>query len=251
MTDDTSIDEQEHPPMSDASTNKRLLAMEKKLKGLKISHLLLISFILVCQCFDLAPHFSNDDIAKFDVVTAREFILADDQRNPRSTLSINEKGTASLTFYSKDGQSRAAFMVDQNGTPSLGLTGSEGNVQSLFTVDEKGPKWSFYDKSGKERLSLVAGDNGFPGLYIYDKKGRNRMRMLVASTDENSYSVLALCDKYGKTRMMLSVDDKGQPMFNFYDKIEQRYGSLYIEESDGQPLLYLTDQEGRIIWEAQ
>jgi hypothetical protein len=237
---------QGHPALEE-----RLAAVEKELRGVKVSRLLLIGLIVAFQAYDVVSSRRNSELGKFDVVVAEKFVLVDPTKKTRATLGVSASQSASLTFFADKGKSRAAFMVDKSGAPSIGFTGTKGAIQSLMTVDENGPKWALYDEGGKERLSLMAGKNGFPGVYINDREGRSRVRMLVANSGDASYSVFGLCDKYGKTRVMLSVDDKGQPMLNFYDKIEQRYGSLYVEDRNGRPQMYLTDKKGRIIWEAE
>ncbi|MDF1667423.1 MAG: hypothetical protein P1V97_37100, partial [Planctomycetota bacterium] len=190
--------------------------------------LLLIVLIVAFHSLDISTQNWRGKTKRFDTVVAKQFVLAGDDKKTHSTWAVSESGTASMTFYSKDGISRAALMVDKTGAPSLGFTGTKGKVQSLLTVGEKGPKWAFYDHGGEER-----------------------MRMMVLGDEVMSYAGLDFCDKAGKTRFMVSVDREGRPMFNFFDEDQKHYGTYYVTERLGKPALVLIDQDKDIIWQSE
>lgn len=206
----------------------RLAALEKEIRSVKVSGVLLIILIVAFHSLDIASQYWRGKTKRFDTVVAKQFVLASEDKTTHSTWAVSKSGTASMTFYTKEGTSRAALMVDKTGAPSLGFTGSNGKVQSLLTVGKRGPKWAFFGPDGEER-----------------------MRMMVLGDEVMSYAGLDFCDKEGKTRFMVSVDREGRPMFNFYDDDDQHYGTYYMVENEGKPVLLLLDADKDVVWQSQ
>lgn len=228
MSDGDPEIEAQSNPNNEEILKARLEALKKEIRGVKVSGLLLIVLIVAFHALDIATQVWGGKSKRFDTVVAKQFVLAGEDKKTHSTWTVSESGTASMTFYSEKGVSRAALMVDKSGAPSLGFTGSNGKVRSLITVGERGPKWAFYDHAGEERL-----------------------RMMVLGDRVNSYAGLDFCDDEGNTRFMVSVDKEGRPMLNFFDDEKKHYGMYYVTKRAGKPVLLLIDQDKEIIWDSE
>jgi len=82
---------------------------------------------------------------------------------------------------------------------------------------------SFNDQQGLTRTSLTVGEDGFPGLVFHD--GHGEVRAFLGVVDDEP--ILGLRDRHGTQRAMLK-----------------------LIKADGTPLMFLTDADGKGLWNA-
>ena len=109
-------------------------------------------------------------------VTARRFVVQDDQGKTRATLSMGRAGGPSLTFYDQTGRIRADLSVILD-HPQLALYRKDGNVAAQVAIgaDDNPGVW-LLDQAKKERLTLELRDQeGSPVLKLLGGDGDPRL----------------------------------------------------------------------------
>ena len=82
---------------------------------------------------------------------------------------------------------------------------------------------SFNDQQGLIRTSLTIGEDGFPGLVFHDR--------------------------HGEVLIFLGVID-GEPILGFRDAHGTQRVMLKLRKVDGTPLMFMTDADGKGLWNA-
>ena len=84
-----------------------------------------------------------------DVVQAREFVLQDENGNPRAIWTITGNGESGIHLLDQKGTARASLSVNSEGSPALALTDHDEKYVAAMVVTEQGPALALYDPDGK------------------------------------------------------------------------------------------------------
>jgi hypothetical protein len=126
------------------------------------------------------------------VIRANQFILEDENGNPRAVLKTEKDGPR-LALFDENGKFRVALTANKD-TSALALADENGKFRAGLRVDKKdGPELALFDENGKFRVTLGANKDG-PRLALLDENGKPR----AALTANKDTSALALWDETGK-----------------------------------------------------
>ena len=117
---------QESPPDSPSATD-RIAALERRLR-VQLCVLAVICGLLFVLSFAVLRSQGND------TVTARRFVLCDENRTSRGMISTN-KDDMSLSLFDSDGSAIARFAVSSDGRPEIAVLGKTG--ESLVRIFEQ------------------------------------------------------------------------------------------------------------------
>ncbi|MDF1661617.1 MAG: hypothetical protein P1V97_07580, partial [Planctomycetota bacterium] len=85
MSDSDPKIEAEANPNNEEILKARLKALEKEIRGVKVSGLLLIVLIVAFHSLDIATQYWRGKTKRFDTVVAKQFVLAGDDKKTHST----------------------------------------------------------------------------------------------------------------------------------------------------------------------
>lgn len=103
------------------------------------------------------------------------------------------------------------------------LLDARGKVRARLGTLGASTVLAFHDQHGLTRTSLTVGEDGFPGLVFHD--GHGEVRVFLGVVDDEP--ILGLRDRHGTQRAMLK-----------------------LIKADGTPLMFLTDADGKELWNA-
>lgn len=103
------------------------------------------------------------------------------------------------------------------------LLDPRGNVRARLSTIGDNAALSFHDQQGLTRASLTVGSDGFPGLVFHDQ--------------------------HGEVRVFLGVVD-GEPVLGFRDRRGTHRAMVKLGQADGAPLIFVTDTDGHVLWQA-
>jgi hypothetical protein len=120
------------------------------------------------------------------------------------------------------------------------LGAGNGTVQNVIRAG----KFELVDASGTVRAALGSDSAGRSALAF----GNEKNPRIVLALDSAGGSALVLCDQNGKGRVLLALSGSGEPDLELYDQNDTSRVMLGLDTSG--PMLYLCDQNGKIIWRA-
>jgi len=160
-------------------------------------------------------------------VSARRFILEDNNGKLRATLQLDKDGPR-LRLYDENGKTCADLGGSEDGP---GLILNHGNNITTLTVGEDMMGLILANTNANPRASLLVGKDG-PEFRLYDENGKTRAVLVVTKDGP----ILGLYDKNGKTRATLGINQTTTPDGKVI---------IYPESS-----LLLSDPNGKVIWMA-
>ena len=129
------------------------------------------------------------------VITARTFILVDDQGNLRAALGQLDDGSPALDLYDRRGTRRAGLSATDDG-PALRLSDPDGTLRAGLGAYDDGPALDLFDAAGRNRGGLFAYDHGM-GLSLHDPDGTLRAGLY---TGVRNGPLLRLFDERGNVQ---------------------------------------------------
>lgn len=141
-------------------------------------------------------------------VSARQFVLRDQQGMLRGAWGLGEDGAVRLVLQDHSGRPRVKVSVLDDGSSGLSFSDSTGHPRAVFALnpDQTGSV-AFADQTGKPR--------GVLGI----------------SADGSANVVFA--DPNGSTRASLGVDGRGQSTFTLADRVNDAAPGPAVTESVG------------------
>jgi hypothetical protein len=103
------------------------------------------------------------------------------------------------------------------------LLDPRGQVRARLGTIGDSAVLSFHDQQGLIRASLTVGSDGFPGLVFHDQ--------------------------HGEVRVFLGVVD-GEPILGLRDRSGAHRVMVKLSKADGAPLIFVTDTDGNMLWQA-
>jgi hypothetical protein len=103
------------------------------------------------------------------------------------------------------------------------LLDPRGKVRARLSTIGDSAVLSFNDQHGLIRVSLTVGSDGFPGLVFHDQ--------------------------HGEVRVFLGVVD-GEPILGLRDRSGTQRAMVKLGKADGAPLIFVTDTDGNMLWQA-
>ena len=117
-----------------------------------------------------------------DTVTAKEFIIRDDNGRKMALLTSNENG-ANFTLYDNDGNTRMKMVVDKDYS-SVELI--DANRRTTLALKEQGSALTFYDSNDTIKALLGMIGENYTIISFYDD---NEQPMMVLDTDGHKSSM--------------------------------------------------------------
>jgi len=173
-------------------------------------------------------------------VRARSFVLEDENGKRRAVLGVDKDGP-SLVITDENGKPRVTLGMS-NGGPSLGLSDEKGKIRATLIVLKDGPCLHLHEND-KIRVAITSLNDG-PGLRVFDEK-ENACAGLVML--KGGVPSMYLSDDNQKIRAGLMVDKNGPELGLFDANQKFRVGLNLIKD---RPRIIVTDESGKIIWQA-
>jgi hypothetical protein len=137
------------------------------------------------------------------IVTARGFVVTDEQGRPRGELRA-VGGAVYLNLYGENGNPRTGLNASGGGS-DLTLYGPDGNLNEVLSASKGGAFLSINDGERKMRVQITLGSIG-PLIAFYDENGKERATLGYRIAEDNREetgqgergAALVLWDREGK-----------------------------------------------------
>ncbi len=239
------------------TTEERLDKLERKyrllvLVGYGLAPVLAVAFLLDAPSQDVK-----------DTISARQFIVIDENGTTRMRLSAPGPSYTGLVVYDFFGKRRAILGVDEPEEgwglklfdknealrfwleindlgPNLEMYDKEENLTLMLDSSEGSSIIGLVDKNQEPRVVLGLTETG-PGVVLFDKDGNPQAELNSTETG----SALLLYDKDGTDRAVLRSIESGPGLMLFDKDGKTRVGLHSIESGSG---IVLFDENGKPIW---
>ena len=246
------------------STDERMERIEGQLARIRwINRCLIACIVLSLGVWFIRETFTPETAAEqsdVKVIRANGFILEDENGKIHADLTVFNRGPR-LSLYDKKGNTRAKLYVGMSGPslslsdePNLEMRNKDGNTRASLTVYDNGPSLSLYDENGWGGVGLVFSNERGPSLsMMYENRGMFGAMLSVRKDGP----CLSLDSENGKGAASLRVHDPLGPCLSLhsengkelYDDVKSKAGAM-LTVIGHEPMLGLTDENGRMIWSA-
>ncbi|HLL38167.1 MAG TPA: hypothetical protein VK357_00685 [Rubrobacteraceae bacterium] len=160
-----------------------------------------------------------------DVVRAKRFELVDDNEDVRGGMEVNELGIARVFLRLPNGTGGVEMNVEENGTTNFIMKDEQDRIRSRLSYR------SLAATAGPLSLGLVFSDGN-----------KDRAQIGLSSMVETPSMILTNQD--GAEKVSIAVTETAGAGLTISDEQGKPRAALAIQ-SDGTPILYLLDEDGR------
>lgn len=144
------------------------------------------------------------DVAIFDSVEAREFVLKDNNGKGRAYLVTGRNGEPGFVLnddkgkrrllanlngfylYDKNGQRRVRLFISGNGNPSIQFKGQRGNSFASLGILRENPTFVMTDRADIPRISMNISSRGDAGIFLTDNTNKKPRVGLLVNSKKNA-----------------------------------------------------------------